>query len=223
MPQVLPSTTRFMQVGSVPMPGQTDAPLYGWRDFTRHPYQTPDWMARQKDQLGLQRMQIGNSLLGQMASGSGNGMFNYSKMPAFGVPAPRYVGTGGVYTQGQIDAQSNLQRAGLQQQAATGNQNFASSLASRGFSPTGSPLLDYYQQAGMMKANAGAAQNETELNFNAAKANRDATISAQGVNANLYGSYTDALSRLADIQMRGQLQGQSQRFDLLRSLLGNVA
>lgn len=187
-------------------------------EVEHRPYETPWWMRQEQDQLGLQRQQMSNGLLSRM-SRDFSGNFDYSRHPALGVPAPNYIGTGGVYNQGQVDAQSNLQRANLQQQAGTSSQNFAASLGSRGFSPQGSPLADFYSQNAMMRANAGAAANETNLNFNAAKANRDAQIASSGVNANMYGSYTDALSRLADIQMRGQLQGGQQRFDLLRSLL----
>jgi hypothetical protein len=173
------------------------------------------WRDDERDELGLNRQRIGNSLLSKMASGS----FDFSSKPSGMIPRPNYIGTGGVYSQGQVDAMSNLQRGNLQQQAGTATQNFASTLGSRGFSPQGSPLMDFYQQSAMMRANAGAAKNETELNFGAAKANRDAQIAAGGVNANMYGSYADAMSRLADITARGQMQGQSQKFDLLRSLL----
>lgn len=193
--------------------------------FAQRRYQMPDsgiprnwWMQNERDELDLNRQRLGNSLLRSMASGGGQ--FDYSRKPFGNIPAPSYVPTGGVYNQGQIDAMSNLQRGNLQQQAGTLSNNFASSLGSRGFSPQGSPLMDFYNQSAMMRANAGAAKNETELNFGAAKANRDAQIASQGVNANLYGSYTDALSRLADINMRGQTQQNSQRFDLLRMLLG---
>jgi hypothetical protein len=174
------------------------------------------WRQDESDELDLQRKRTGLGLLNQLK----NGTFDYSRTPTTAIPRPSYIGTGGVYTQGQVDAMSNLQRGNLQQQAGTMTNNFASSLGARGFSPMGSPMLDFYSQAANMRANAGAASNETNLNFNAAKANRDASIAASGVNANLYGSYTDALSRLADIQMRGQMQSQTQKYDLLRSLLG---
>jgi hypothetical protein len=212
---------RFAWREQTPMPGAfggSFGPRYEKMEFDHRPYETPAWMRRQGDELGLQRQQISNSLLGQLARSQGD--FSYSRTPTAGVPAPSYIGTGGVYSQGQVNAMSNLQRGNLQQQAGTLTNNFASSLGARGFSPMGSPMLDFYSQAANMRANAGAASNETNLNFNAAKANRDASIAASGVNANLYGSYTDALSRLADIQMRGQMQSQTQKYDLLRSLLG---
>lgn len=195
-------------------------PIQGWQELERTPYQTPAWMRRQGDELDLTKKRMGLGLLGQLSRSMGD--FSYSKQPAFAIPQPGYVGTGGVYNQGQIDAMSNLQRGNLQQQAGTATNNFAASLGARGFSPMGTPLLDFYGQSAMMRANAGAARNETQLNFDAAKANRDAQIAAQGVNANMYGSYTDALSRLADVQMRGQTQSQSQKFDLLRMLLGQL-
>lgn len=208
-------TYRWQQTGELPgYGGNTNIPVYGYRGWS-------DQYLLGRDQLNFQKEQAQKKWDAYRGVfGNTSGLFDYTRSPAFGIPKPNYVGTGGVYTQGQIDAQSNLQRANLQQQAAGATQNFANSLASRGFSPMGSPLADFYGQSALMRANAGAAQNETTLNFNAAQANRDATLKAQGVNAGLYGSYADALSRLADVQMRGQLQAQGQRFDLLRSILG---
>lgn len=206
---------RWQQTGELPgYGGSPSTPVFGYRGWS------DNYLLGQK-QLDFQKEQAQKKWDAYRGIlGNNSGLFDFTRNPAFGIPKPNYVGTGGVYNQGQIDAQSNLQRANLQQQAASNSQNFASTLASRGFSPMGSPLSDFYQQSALMRANAGAAQNETQLNFNAAQANRDAQIKAQGVNAGLYGSYTDALSKLADIQMRGQLQAQGQRFDLLRSLVG---
>jgi len=136
-------------------------PIQGWQELERTPYQTPAWMRRQGDELDLTKKRMGLGLLGQLSRSMGD--FSYSKQPAFAIPQPGYVGTGGVYNQGQIDAMSNLQRGNLQQQAGTATNNFAASLGARGFSPMGTPLLDFYGQSAMMRANAGAARNETPI------------------------------------------------------------
>lgn len=140
------------------------------------------------------------------------------------IPAPAYASTAPIWSQQQINAQAGQQRAQMQAQAANQVRNYATSAAARGFSPM-SPLTQFLQATAGQRANIGAAQNETNLNWTAAEGNRAAQQRGEGINAGLYGSYTSALARNRDQQMQAQAMGQSQKMDqyrLLASLLGRA-
>lgn len=138
------------------------------------------------------------------------------------IPGPNYASTAPIWSQGQINAQANQQRAQMQAQAANATRGYATSAAARGFSPM-SPLTQFMQQVNNQRANIGAAQNETNLNWMAAEGNRGAQQRGEGINAGLYGSYTSALARQRDQQLQAQAMQQSYGMDqyrLLASLLG---
>lgn len=147
--------------------------------------------AREDEKFDLFKNLYGNLLRQGTGGGNSNMLLNLSRNP-FSVPAPNYVPTSPVWTQQQIDAQSNLQRANLQQQAATQNRQFSNQLGVRGFSPL-SPLADFMANNNAMKANASAASNETQLNFGAAQANSDARLKAAQINAGMWGDWVKGL------------------------------
>lgn len=164
-----------------------------------------------------------NKLYDKLMSGLGN--FNssaHSRTYGGMIPAPSYASTAPIWSQQQINAQAGQQRAQMQAQAANQVRHYATGAAARGFSPM-SPLTQFLQQTAGQRANIGAAQNETNLNWNAAEGNRAAQQRGEGINAGLYGSYTSALARARDQEMQAQAQGNSQQMEqyrLLASLLG---
>lgn len=180
-----------------------------------------DTMWGQQDSDWRRRNNLYDKLLGNI------GNFNSSMSSrTYGgtIPAPQYASTAPIWSQQQINAQANSQRAQMQAQAANQVRGYATSAAARGFSPM-SPLTQFLQQAAGQRANIGASQNETNLNWNAAEGNRAAQQRGEGINAGLYGSYTSALARNRDQQMQAQAMGQSQQMDqyrLLANLLGKA-
>ncbi len=146
---------------------------------------------------------------------SGSGNFNYQ---APNIPAPQYVSGGPVWNQSQINNEANLQRNNLMAQANNQSRMFTQGLASRGFSPL-SPFAGMNAQNNMMRANAGAAANETNLNFNSAQANSDAKLKAAGINAGMYGDYTRNLLGSAQSQNQFNLQRQGLSNDFIGMLM----
>lgn len=162
-----------------------------------------------------------DQIFGNMNNMYGSGNAFYRSMGQ-AIPAPHYASTGPVWSQSQINNQANSQRAQMQAAAANQTRGYATSAAARGFSPM-SPLTQFMQAANDQRANIGAAQNETNLNWQAALGNREAQQRGEGINAGLYGSYTSALARQRDQQMQAQAMQQSMNMDqyrLLASLLG---
>lgn len=170
-------------------------------------------------QMKQDKFNLLKGMLGKFDFGGGDGSF--SSMPFGNIPAPNYITPGPVWSQQQINAASNLQRGNLLTQAATQNDMFNKDLASRGFSPF-SPFGAYQANANIMRANSGAAANETNLNFNSAKANSDAKLQGAGINANLYGDYIKALASQQQMQGDWNLKRMGFNFDILRSLLGGL-
>lgn len=167
------------------------------------------------------RSDLYDQLLGNIGTsiGSNNAFYRSTMNP---IPAPHYASTGPVWSQSQINNQANMQRAQMQAAAANQTRNYATSAAARGFSPM-SPLTQFMQATNDQRANIGAAQNETNLNWQAALGNREAQQRGESINAGLYGSYTSALARQRDQQMQAQAMQQSMNMDqyrLLASLLG---
>ncbi len=136
------------------------------------------------------------------------------------VPMPSYVNAGPVWTQGQIDAQAGLQRGNLLTQAGNQSAQFNRDLASRGFSPL-SPFGMLNQQNNIMRANAGAAANETSLNFEAAKANSDAKLKGAQINAQLYGDYARSLADSRNAEMSYLNNRQKMKNEFLMGLFGS--
>lgn len=168
------------------------------------------------------KFDIFNNLLGQYGRGGFGGIGNASSRPMNSLPAPRYINAGPVWSQGQIDAQSNLQRGNLLTQANNQNRDFMNTMATRGFAPN-SPFGMLNSQSNLMRANAGAAANETNLNFNAAKANSDARLDASRTNAGMYGDYIRSLAQQQQANANYNLQSQGQQFDIFRTLLQGFA
>lgn len=140
------------------------------------------------------------------------------------IPAPTYASTAPIWSQQQINAMANQQGAQMQAQAANAVRGYATSAAARGFSPM-SPLTQFLQQTAGQRANIGAMQNATNLNWTAAEGNRAAQQRGESINAGLYGSYTSALARARDQQMQAEAMGRSQQMDqyrLLANLLGRA-
>ena len=177
---------------------------------------------RQKTDLEQQKFDLMKGLFGKVSGGDlfGGGSFN---MQPANVPAPRYISAGPVWSQSQIDARAGLDRSNLITQANNESRAFTGGLASRGFSPF-SPFAGFNQQNNLMRAYSGAAANETNLNFNSAKANSDARLQAAQVNADMYRSHANALSQAnqlnADFALKRTGQGQDFIGMLLRSLGG---
>lgn len=141
--------------------------------------------------------------------------------PANNVPAPNYMAYQPVYTQQQINAQAGLQRANLLNQADQQTRQFGQQMASRGFSPM-SPYSMLAGQSNTMRANAGAAANETKLNFDAATANSDARIKTGGINAGIYGSYAGAIGQQNSLNTQWALQTRAQDNDIYKLLLSGL-
>jgi len=150
-----------------------------------------------------------------------SGQGSASMSPYNNIPMPSYMDYQPVMSQGQVDAQANLQRGNLLSQATNSSRSFNNNLASRGFSPY-SPFGMANQQSNLMRANAGAAANETNLNVNAATANSDARIKTGGVNASLYGDYARSLASQDQINSNFYLQDRQQQADLLKLLLAGL-
>lgn len=148
--------------------------------------------------------------------GNSNAMFRSMSQP---IPAPHYASTGPVWSQQQINNQANSQRAQMMASAANQTRGYATSAAARGFSPM-SPMTQFMQAANDQRANIGASQNETNLNWQAALGNREAQQRGESINAGLYGSYTSALARSRDQQMQAQAMQQSMNMDQYRLLAG---
>jgi len=159
--------------------------------------------------------------IGGMMTGGGRFGGGFGLNSTFGAPpAPNYVSGGPVYTQGQINAQSNLQRANLQQQGASTAHQLGNQYASQGFSPVASPFVSYAQQNAMLKANSGAAQNETNLNWTAAQANKNAELDAAKVNASLYGDWLNSLMQGQNLGIQEQRTQQDYFLGLLNAARG---
>lgn len=150
----------------------------------------------------------------------GAGSLNFSSNSP-NLPAPNYLTPSPVYGQSQIDAMSGLQRSNLLGQAANSTRQFTSGLANRGFSPL-SPMGNFMGQSNLMKAHAGAASNETNLNFNAAKANSDAQLQAQGINAGLYGNYIGALGQQRNIDAELAMKQLGMQYDTYNTILRGI-
>lgn len=178
--------------------------------------------AREAQALQKRKFDMFNDMLGKFNRGAGFGSGNASSRPMNSLPAPRYINAGPVWSQGQIDAQSNLQRGNLLTQANNQSRDFMNTMATRGFSPS-SPFGLLNSQSNLMRANAGAAANETNLNFNAAKANSDARLDASRTNAGMYGDYIRSLAQQQQANANYNLQSQGQQFDIFRTLLQGFA
>lgn len=176
-----------------------------------------DWMKEQRDkeQFDMKKNLFGKLFKSLDGFGSGSGSFSYTP-PS--IPAPNFVSAGPVWSQQQIDAQSNLQRGNLMTQANNQSRDFGLGMASRGFSPF-SPFAQFNANNNMMRANAGAASNETNLNFNAAKANSDASLQAAGINAGIYGDYVKALMGQGQMQNEYNLKRMGMQQDLVSQLM----
>lgn len=174
--------------------------------------------------LDTQKFDMMKGLWGQLSKNLGSsGSINASSYGGM-IPAPNYMTPGPIWNQGQINSQANQQRAQMQAQAANATRGYATSAAARGFSPM-SPLTQFMQQTMGQRANIGAAQNETKLNWDAALGNAQNMNQQSGINAGLYGSYTDALAknRSLDLQAQNQQWGQqNEMINLLSKLLGSV-
>lgn len=170
----------------------------------------------QDQKMKQQKFDLFSQYLKQGMGGlSGGGSMDVS-MPS--LPGPNYINPSAVYNQGQINAMSNLQRGNMLTQASNQSRQFNSDLAGRGFSPL-SPMAMFNQQNNLMRANAGAASNETNLNFNAAKANSDAILGGQGINAQLYGDYIKSLSNQYSTNADMTYKNKALQQDLFTSLL----
>lgn len=240
MPQLHPWGSSFGLLGQDPS-GGGNVPVYG--DIGPNPWMQPEGVAaatanaqktalfpyqQQEAELNLaqgrQKFDFLKGILGNINNALGppgrfGGGGGFGLGAGFGPPAfQSFAPSGPIWNQGQINAQANLQRGNLNQQAGTEARQAQENFANRGFSPVGSPFLNYAQQNAMLKANAAAASNETNLNFNAAKANRDAELEAAKMNAASYGNWLNAL-----MQGQGfQIQEQRTQQDFLTNLLNSV-
>lgn len=138
------------------------------------------------------------------------------------VPAPRYASYSPVYSQGQVDAQAGLQRAALLNQAQQNTRNFTQDLGSRGFSPL-SPFSMLAGQSNIMRANAGAASNETNLNFQAAGANSDAKAKTDATNAQVYGDYARSVAAQNQLNQQNEQYQASLHQDMLKLMLSGLS
>lgn len=168
-----------------------------------------------------QKWDMVRNLFGGLGNGSFGLGFNMNSNPA-SIPAPAYIHAAPVWSQNQINSQANLQRNNLLTQANNSSRDFSQQMASRGFSPF-SPFAMMNQQNNLMRANAGAAANETNLNFNSAQANSDAMLKAQGINAGLYGDYTRNLLGSQQSNLDYQLRSRGQQQDFIGMLLRSLA
>lgn len=172
-----------------------------------------------------EKFDLFKNLFGKISSGIGSGSssFNWNK-EGFDVPKPNYMTPGPVWSQNQINSMANSQGAQMQAQAANATRGYANSAAARGFSPM-SPMTQFMQQVNGQRANIGAAQNATKLNWDAALGNANNMNAQSGINANLYGSYTGALgqARGQSIQAQSlQQQQQNEMINLVARLLGGA-
>lgn len=197
---------QYTGIGSLIEP---DDGTYGLHRSQRASIDTDTDLKQKKFDLFSQFLKNG------MGGAGGSGAFNF-QMPS--LPAPNYITAGPVWNQQQINAQSNLQRNNLMTQASNQSRQFSQDLGSRGFSPL-SPMAMFNQQNNLMRANAGAASNETSLNFNSAQANSDAMLKGQGINANLYGDYIKSLSNQYSTQGDLAYKSRALQQDLFTSLL----
>lgn len=174
----------------------------------------------------LQQQQMKTNALGSILGSFGHngwttGFMNSSSMNPYrsSVPAPNYGSINSVYTPQQISSEANAQRANLYAQAQNANRQYAMQAGAAGYSPM-SPLTQFMTNTNNMRVAGNAAQNETNLRFNAAQANADAALKQQGVNANLYDAYSRALGLQAGQQNQLALGLRGQNLDLLHYLLG---
>lgn len=172
-------------------------------------------MKQQKFNM-LQRLMKG--LPGFGGSGGGNSSF---RMNGPNIPAPQYINAGPVWTQNQINMKANQGRNELLNQASQQSTMFTQDLANRGFSPF-SPFAGFNQQANMMRANSGAMRNETDLNFNAAKANSDARLQAAGINAGIQGDYMRSLLGQQQLSSENYWKGQGMQNQQQEALLSMI-
>lgn len=175
--------------------------------------------ARNQEKFGLFK-----DLFGKVAGNfNGSSSFNWNS-PGFDVPKPNYLTPGPVWSQNQINSMANSQGAQMMAQAANATRGYANSAAARGFSPM-SPMTQFMQQANNQRANIGAAQNATKLNWDAALGNANNMNAQSGINANLYGSYTGALGQARGQNIQAQSMQQSQQnemINLIARLLGGA-
>jgi hypothetical protein len=83
-----------------------------------------------------------------------------------------------VYSQQRVQEQVNLQRAGNDAQAASRNQQLSRELAGRGYGSR-SPLAMALQQANLNQAMGANTAGETQLRFDAARANAEQVLEGQ--------------------------------------------
>lgn len=170
--------------------------------------------------LARQKFDLFKNFFGKASGGDLFGSGSSSFRPA-SVPTPNYISAGPIWTQGQINARAGLDRANLIGQANNESRAFSTGMASRGFSPY-SPFASFNQQNNLMRAYSGAASNETNLNFNAAKANSDAALQASQINADMYRSYANALGQSNSFNGDFLLKQQGQKQDFITSLLRSL-
>lgn len=174
------------------------------------------------EQRAQERFGLFKDLFGQFGK-NWNSSIN-SSTTGFNVPAPNYLTPSPVWSQNQINSMANSQGAQMQAQAANATRGYANAAAARGFSPM-SPMTQFMQQVNGQRANIGAAQNATKLNFDAALGNANNMNAQSGINANLYGSYTGALGQARGQQLQAQNQGttnQLEMLNLISRLLGGA-
>jgi len=193
-------------------------------DLEAADHRTQMWA--QQDQDRTRRNRYLDDLIGQINGRNSIGPKSSYNFQSWGqpIPAPTWASTAGVWSQGQINQQANQQRAQLFAQAANQQRGYSTKAAQAGFSPM-SPLTQFMGQAANQRAGAAAAANETNLNWNAALGNREASQRGESINAGLYGSYTNALARQREMAMQGQSQQFNQRLQqqqLLASLIGKM-
>lgn len=226
------------RIGMIPGSQETGSALYGpgylgtmgyiepgeGTDLEAADHRTQMWA--QQDQDRTRRNRYLDDLIGQINGRNSIGPKSSYNFQSWGqpIPAPTWASTAGVWSQGQINQQANQQRAQLFAQAANQQRGYSTRAAQAGFSPM-SPLTQFMGQAANQRAGAAAAANETNLNWNAALGNREASQRGESINAGLYGNYTNALARQQDMAMQGQSQQFNQRLQqqqLLASLIGKM-
>lgn len=193
-------------------------------DLEAADHRTQMWA--QQDQDRTRRNRYLDDLIGQINGKQTIGPKSNYNFQSWGnpIPAPTWASTAGVWSQNQINQQANQQRAQLFAQAANQQRGYSTKAAQAGFSPM-SPLTQFMGQAANQRAGAAAAANETNLNWNAALGNREASQRGESINAGLYGSYTNALARQREMAMNAQSQEFNQRLQqqqLLASLIGKM-
>lgn len=169
--------------------------------------------------LAQQKFDLLRNLFGRLGPSSFNASASFQPSA---IPAPRYISAGPVWTQQQIDAQSGLQRSNLMTQANNQSRDFTQNMARSGFSPM-SPFAMMNSQNNMMRANAGAAENETKLNFDAAQANSDARLKAGGINAGIYGDYARALANQNQVAADFALKNAGAQRDWFSTIFRGLA